>query len=111
MTSSRTWHPSHYDNSIEFGIDYICFHYSLKKTDPITKIFCTFQDSYVVLEFGKFHCDRLDVRDVNICTLIEYEISSKFLKWDEHLIHGLSGCDLAPTGTKATEDTTWITAK
>ena len=53
-------------------------------TGAITKTFCTFKDSYVVLEVGKnIICERLVVgEDMNKCTLIEFEISSKFLKWD-----------------------------
>ena len=61
------------------------YHYTLKKTDPITKIFCTFQDSCAVLGWAIF-CDLRDVRkDINECTLIKFQIWSKSLQWIGHL--------------------------
>ena len=42
------------DNSIEFWIQLNLFPYSIKKTDPITMKFCTFQESCVILECVDF---------------------------------------------------------
>ena len=60
--------------------DEICLCYSLTKTDPITKKFCTPQDHCTVLECAKFHCDLIDVRDdIKTCILTEFEIWSQSL--------------------------------
>ena len=56
-------------------LDEICLRYGLKKTDPIAKKFCTFQDSTAVLECTQFLSDWIDVReDTNKCYLMKFEI-------------------------------------
>ena len=52
----------------------------LKKIDPITKKFCTLQDSFAVLESAEYLCHWIHVREgINKCILIKFEIWSKSL--------------------------------
>ena len=77
-------HPTK-DNSVEFRVQLNLS--SIEKTDPITKIFCPFQDSCPVLECAKFLCDRINFReDINKCILIKFGICPQSLQWDGHLL-------------------------
>ena len=95
-SSCRPGH-GHLTNQIlsNFKFDLDMFVYIFSHINPITRKFCTYQDSCAVLVCAKFRCDQVThLQTTAMTTFIKFKILWKYRKWDQWPRSKLAVCRL-----------------